>query len=418
MQPNVLIKSFVMSGGERYCLLVDKCSGLPLYYPNLFVTTQVRNGSLSYSTMESTLGGIAVLLRFMAERDDDVEVRFGQHQFFEIHELDAIRDFCQIKFRVRTMIAGSSGMFTLEELQEADEKVNAQTVYIRLTVISDYVKWLAEIFSGEGRSENVTRRIRKMEVGIKARRPAKKNRNDGLIEKGLDEKQIEILFELFRPDSELNPFDDKSVRVRNRLMFLLLYHLGLRGGELLNIRIRDINFTRNQLVVVRRADEKDDPRVDQPLAKTRDRRLPLRETLANEIHSYILRYRKPIVRAGQPDFLFVTHKAGPTKGLPISKSGYKKVMKVVRMVSPALYNLVGHQLRHAWNEEFSKYMDSMDEPLAEARQEEMRSDLMGWKPGSGTATIYNKRFIKRKSQAAALQLQEGMVRLPKNMNHE
>lgn len=418
MQSNVQMKSFVMSGGERYCLLVEKHSGLPLYYPNLYVTAKVRNRSLSYSAMESALGGIAVLLRFMSERNDDLEARFKQNQFFEIHELDAIRDYCQNKFSVRTKSAGSQAIFTLVELQEADEKVSSQTAYVRLTVISHYVKWLAELLSGEGRDKSVALRIGKMAKGIEARRPSKRNRNDGLVEKGLDENQLEMLFELFRPDSEFNPFDDKSVRVRNRLMFLLLYHLGLRGGELLNIRIKDIDFTKNQLLVVRRADEKDDPRTDQPLAKTRDRRLPLRDTLAKEIHSYILHVRKPIVKKGQSDFLFVTHKAGPTKGQPISKSGYKKVMEVVRMVSPVLYNFTGHQLRHAWNEKFSEFMDSMDNPLTEERQEEMRSHMMGWRPGSGTAATYNKRFMRKKGHEAALKLQEGMVRLPKDMNNE
>lgn len=417
MHLNVLMKSFVMRGGERYCLLVDKRSGLPLYYPNLFITTHVRNRSLSYSAMESALGGIAALLRFMAERNDDLEARFRQNQFFEVHELDAIRDYCQNKASVRTENAASTVMLNVRELREADKKVSSYTKYARLTVISHYVKWLAELLSSQSREKNVARRIGEMAKGIEARRPTKRNRNQGLVEKGLDKKQIEMLFELFRPESELNPFNDKSVRIRNRLMFLLLYHLGLRSGELLNIRNRDIDFTRNQLVVVRRADEKDDPRIAQPLAKTRDRRLPLKDTLAKEIHCYILHVRKKIVRPGQPDFLFVTHKAGPTRGLPISKSGYKKVMEVVRLVSPVLYNFTGHQLRHAWNEQFSECMDSMDNPVSEERQEEMRSNLMGWIPGSGTAAFYNKRFTRRKSHEAALKLQEDMVRLPEDMSH-
>jgi len=32
-------KSFIMESGERYCLLVER--GMPLYYPNLYVTTQI-----------------------------------------------------------------------------------------------------------------------------------------------------------------------------------------------------------------------------------------------------------------------------------------------------------------------------------------------------------------------------------------
>jgi len=412
------INSFVMPNGERYSLLVNAQSGLPLYYPNLFVTTQVRNRSLSHSTMVSSLDGITALLNFMAIRNDNVEARFVKHQFLDIHELDAIRDYCQHKFRDKRKNADVNRKFTPAAPYELVKKVSSNTQYVRLTIISHYIKWLAELLSGEAREKSVSIRISKMAKGLKARRPIRKNRNDGLVEKGLDKKQLEILFELFRPESELNPFENKFVRVRNRLMFLVLFHLGIRGGELLNIRIRDIDFNCNQLRVVRRADEKDDPRIDQPRAKTRDRLLPLKDTLVKEIHSYIVQVRKKIVRPGQPDFLFVTHKEGPSKGLPISISGYRKVMNVVRMVSPILFNFTGHQLRHAWNEKFSELMDTMDNKPSEELQEEIRSNIMGWRPGSGTAASYNKRFIRNKAQEAALALQDGMVRLPKGFSHE
>ncbi len=95
-------KTFVMGAGERYCLLVDS-SGLPLYYPNLYVTTQVRNKSLSFSAMESTLGGISILSRFLYDRGEDLQLRFHEGRFLDDSELDAIRDYCQIKFRMLTM---------------------------------------------------------------------------------------------------------------------------------------------------------------------------------------------------------------------------------------------------------------------------------------------------------------------------
>ena len=407
-----------MESGERYCLLVDDRCGLPLFYPNLFITTQVRNRSLSYSSMEATLSGLSVMLRYMEERGEKIEERFQKSEFFKEHELDAIKDFCQIKFRAQTTKEDNNGMFTLSELREFDEKVSSQTEYVRLTVIAQYIKWLAELLLDTSKDRLVVIHINKMEKGLKARRPVKKNRNTEGDEKGLDEKQLALVFELFRPDSEYNPFTDKPVRIRNRLIFLMLYHLGLRGGELLNIRIRDIDFGKNQLVVVRRADEKDDPRTNQPLVKTLDRRLPMKETLVQEIHRYILNDRKNIPNSIRNDFLFVTHKSGPTQGQPLSKSGYKKVIEVVRKASPSLFNLTGHQLRHTWNEAFSNLMDSKDEPPSEEQQEKMRSYLMGWKEGSGSATHYNKRFVKKKANEAALKLQEGMIRLPEGVSNE
>ncbi len=38
---------FMFENGERYCHVVNKDTGEPLYYPNLYITTQVRNRSES-----------------------------------------------------------------------------------------------------------------------------------------------------------------------------------------------------------------------------------------------------------------------------------------------------------------------------------------------------------------------------------
>lgn len=58
------MRGLVMADGERYCLLVEPDSGAPLFHPNLFVTTQVRNRSLSVSAMEAALIAVNVLLTF------------------------------------------------------------------------------------------------------------------------------------------------------------------------------------------------------------------------------------------------------------------------------------------------------------------------------------------------------------------
>lgn len=415
MANNIKLKSFVMKSGERYCLLVNSESGMPLYFPNLFVTTQVRNRSLSYASMEKTLVCIAVLLNYMADRNEDLEVRFRKKQFFEIHELDAIRDYSQRKFSATNLADKTNGVLGFKKMKAAKQIVNSQTEYSRLTVIAHYIKWLAVNLTGENREKHLSLKINQMVRGLEARRPPKRDRNNGLVDKGLDETQTSILFELFKPESSINPFCDNSTQVRNQLMFFILYYLGLRRGELLNIRIKDIDFNSNQLVIVRRADEEDDTRTHQPKAKTLDRRLPMADTLVKEISNYIIHHRKLVTRPRQEDYLFVTHKNCSTKGLPISISGFKKVIKSASNVSPKLINLTAHALRHHWNERFSKEMDDNPNPQSKELQEETRSHLMGWTQGSGTAATYNKRFIKYKAFEASLNLQKSMARLPKGL---
>ena len=387
--------SFSMDSGERYCLVVDRTTGLPIYHPNLFITTQLRNKSDSFSTMLSAANNIAIFLKFLKDRNINLEERILCRDLFEGYELDDLRDFTQQRFSK----VSDGGV------------VSSITHYMRLTTAAQYLSWYTNHLIGQPNSDEA-KRIRRIESQIKARRPTKKGRNKSQ-DRSLDDGQIEILFEVLRLGSEHNPFTEQVQR-RNRLIILLLYYLGIRGGELLNLRISDINFSKNQLKVVRRADEKDDPRVQEPNAKTLERTIPLGEVLSKELHEYILKDRRRVHEARKNDFLFITHKEGSTLGQPISKSSYYKLLNIVKFVSPELYRLTGHKLRHTWNRKFSEKMDSMDKPQSEEKQEQIRSYLMGWKQGSGTAMHYNKRFIEDKAQKAALTLQsDSGIRLPK-----
>lgn len=410
------VVTFVMSGGERYSLLVDESTKLPLYYPNLFITTQIRNKSLSLSSMNSALAGIKVLLHHLGKQNDSLEKRFMAKRFFNEPELDGLRDTCQE--RMGASEADKTAISSLAAINKADSLVSKDTEYIRLTVIADYIEWLAQTLLIDNADKQVKVEIRRMSTGLKARRPPRKRRNLVSDVKGLTAEQIEVAFEVFRPASPDNPFVDQNVRKRNRLIFLLLYHLGLRGGELLNIRIRDFDFQKNQLFIPRRADQPDDPRTYQPLVKTMDRVLPIKDTLIKEIHSYILEGRKIIPNAKKHDYLLVTHKSGPSQGQPLSIPGYKRVINVVKQAAPDLYKFTGHQLRHTWNDNFSRMMDAMDEQPSAERQEQIRSYLMGWREGSGTAATYNKRFIVEQANEAALGLQDKISRLPEEKSND
>lgn len=410
------VNTFVMDSGERYCLVVEHSSDLPEYYTNLFLTTQIRNRGDAFSTMMAAAGNLVVLLRFLERRSINLEQRLLKKEFFKSHELDELRDYAQRKQGKPSSALLSGSWSNFEEVRD-DEIVESGTQYSRLTTFASYLRWFAmHILDSAG--QDVIEQINSMTEQIKERRPSKKRRNVGLRERSLNDTQLDALFEVIRLGSELNPFSI-GVQRRNRLMILLMYYLGIRSGELLNIRIRDIDFSACRIKIVRRADEREDPRTREPNAKTRERILPLADTLVKELHDYITQDRRKVRNATKNDFLFITYKNGPTVGYPISKVGYHRVISVVRGVSPKLYVMTGHMLRHTWNLKFSEKMDAMDEEISEERQEKIRSFLMGWKEGSGTAAVYNRRFIKEKGYKAALALQESSgTRLPGNLKHD
>lgn len=412
---DAVVRDFVMKTGERYCVLVDPSSTLPLFYPNLYVTTQVRNKSLSLSAMRTALGGIQVLLRWADEEQTDLEGRFRAGEYLAPHELDSIRDYCQKRFGSPRTAPGKNVLAFRARLRE--DRVARDTEYSRLTSIADYLKWLsASTLGGPQVSEDRWPQIDRMVKGLEARRPTRRNRSGRDQEKGLTEHQVSVAAEVFDPSSDMNPAEEPSVRVRNQVIFLLLSHLGIRGGELLNIRIRDFDFTKGTLLIARRADEKDDPRKHQPQTKTTDRRIPISPLLAHAIKHYIQKERKGVLNAHRHDYLIVSHKAGPTEGQPLSISGYKRVIRMAKQAAPELEDLHGHMFRHTWNYMFSMTIDSLETPVTPEEQEQQRSYLNGWKQGSGTASTYNQQYIRKKAQEASLALQEGMLRLPEGVN--
>lgn len=412
-------KSFVMQSGERYCLLFDKTLGVPLFHPNLFITTQVRNKSNSVAAMESALSGVNVLLSFCEEHQIDLTDRFLRREFFSFGEMDAIRDYCQLDFGKR----GIESTVNVRPInskvrQKPTRKTGLASEYLRLSHIAKYVEWLATVLLEESLDRKTSLDIAKMKKGFESRRPSRKGRNQLDREKGLTLEQELTLKEVVRPGSDRNPFEDEATQVRNELIILLLFHLGIRSGELLNIRVSDVDWSKNQIVIARRADDKKDPRRRQPLVKTLDRRLPMKDTLVKSVHNYILHFRRKVPSARKHDYLLVTHKSGPTEGQPMSRSTLIKVINMVAGADPSLTSLHAHELRHTWNNRFSEHMDASADAPEPSEQESQRSYLQGWKPGSGTSAVYNRRFARMKAMEASLKLQDGITRIPKNLQNE
>ena len=392
---------------------------MPLYYPNLYVTTQVRNHSNSVATMESALSGIKVLMSFCDESGIDLTERLLKRKFFLYGELDAIRDYCQLDFGMRGAEPVEKVRSIAPKLkQKPARKTGIPSEYMRLTHIAKYVEWLAKILLAGNVDRETALEIAEMKKGLDSRRPSGKGRNQLGKEKGLSQEQESALLEVVQPHAERNPFEDEAIQVRNQLANLLLLHLGIRSGELLSIKVKDIDWSNNQIVIARRADDKKDPRIKQPTAKTLDRRLPLKDTLVQAIHKYVTHYRRKVPGVRTCEHLLVTHKSGPTQGQPMSRSTLNKVICMVRKSDPSLATLHAHELRHTWNNRFSEYMDSkVDAPTPE-EQEKQRSYLQGWKQGSGSAAIYTKRFTREKALEAGLKLQDGITRVPENLPND
>jgi integrase len=274
--------------------------------------------------------------------------------------------------------------------------------------IRQFVGWLADrrILSLSARHPSHAALLHTKEIvesGLNARIPTGKGRNKVSARKALDEAAQGLLWRIIDVDSRENPWEGRHARVRNELIVRWFMGLGVRRGELLGVKVSDVNFRSNEVFIARRADDPSDPRANQPNTKTADRVLPLSDDLARRTRHYILEERRRYPAARKHAFLFVAN-----GGAPLSLRGLNKIFSVLSAKHPELLNVFPHLLRHTNNFNFSKLAD--EQGMDPEKEKKTRSQLMGWSETSGTAEKYTRREIERKARDASLELQNKMTK--------
>lgn len=397
------IKKFVMSNGERGCLILDRETQLPVYYQNLYLTTNVRNRSATASTIEIVATNLLILSNFLKSRNINIIDRIETKGFLNVAEVDDLIRYARQRFDKQKI--------TNVRLIKM-EQVAKRTFSYRIHVFSSYLNWLC------GLLHSIKGIHAKYEVecfieNIKAHLPLNKSLGvNDRKDKSLSEEQIKTLFKLLEVGGSQNPFQ-KDVQVRNRLIFTLLLNCGLRAGELLNLKVNDLNPRDYTLSIFRRHDCIEDRRLNQPLVKTGEREIPLSDELAMEVLDYINNYRNKYTKKKTHDFLFVTHSSCKTIGEPLSVSAYEKIISTIKKSSPVLKNLSGHKLRHSWNYFYSNEID--DSNLDISRKSGLRCYLMGWSKDSRMSENYNFKHISIKEKEVIEKVYDSLRKITKEV---
>ncbi|MGC0154296.1 tyrosine-type recombinase/integrase, partial [Chromobacterium vaccinii] len=393
MASRLIIRTITLANGERFPLPVERASGIPLYKPTLFILTEVRQRNRATATILRTLRELVVFFDFLADHDILLEERLASGQLLSLWEIDALAQRCRQcaseSDRIETDQASrpEANVMSLEKVRmrrskTAPEIVAPQTAANRIRTIHTYLEWLTSSYiSGHALTPEHNAMLRAAAADVLGsllqRIPKSKARNVLRQREGLPNEILERILAVIDPASPENPWRDRFVRSRNVLIFYLLRTLGLRRGELLNIKISDIDFRKNEIRILRRPDDPADPRIYQPRVKTRERILPLSESLVSTIEHHILHERARVPGAGKQIFLFITERTGK----PMSLASLNKLFRVLRTKLPDLpEDLSPHVLRHDWNDEFSERMDAKKIP--EVEEQRYRSYLMGWSPTS------------------------------------
>ncbi|EOL4842890.1 tyrosine-type recombinase/integrase, partial [Escherichia coli] len=393
------VKKFIMSSGERGCLILDKKSNLPTYYQNLFLTTDIRNRGATASTMEIVATNLLIFSNFLDGRGIDIIERVELKKYLSVAEIDDLVRYVKQRFDRQKIINIKSTNYRF---------IAKRTFSYRIHVFSRYLKWLCGLVHSS-KGIHAKYEVDVFIESIRAHIPRNSSLNmNEISEKSLNEEEIKVLFRLLEIGGIENPFH-KEVQVRNRLIFTLLLNLGLRAGELLNLKIDDFDLRDNTLSVVRRHDSKEDGRSYQPLVKTGERVIPLSDELAREIFDYISNSREKMTKRKKHNFLFVAHCTGKNAGEPLSISAYEKVISTLKRASPELYNLSGHRLRHSWNYMYSKGIEGAE--LEYNRRKDLRNYLMGWSKESIMCDRYNYKYISQQEKDVVLKVYKSVSKI-------
>jgi len=409
-------------------MLVDGDTGMPLFYPNVYITSIIRGKGDQAATMEAQLRAIKFLYIWGVKHDIDIDARFQEGDFLRVYEVETLAADARIHAsklladtKVQADVATKSKVTNLNSYKKNRSKikhietVSGATAGVRFRYIRDYLEWLA--IHRTGRLSRSTLKYtalvhasNEMKKAFNSRIPKQGHQNDLYRKLGLTLEDQEKLLEAVDPKNENNPWKDIRIRYRNQLFINMLISLGIRKGEALGIRTEDINLQTNKITIHRTPNDQFDKRYHQPQTKTKARVLPLGKTLVRLCEEYIFKYRYKDLPSVRKDnhFLFVETK----KGRELSIAAANDIFKFIRFRNPDIQkDLSAHILRHTWNDRFSERADELiksGEWTAE-HERKARCEMMGWVIDSDMAWHYSRRHIIEQANKVELSLQESII---------
>lgn len=408
----------MFESGERFVVLVDGVSRLPLFHETLYLLETHRTRHNATATMQNCNTSLQAMHLALAILEIDIESRLTAGEPLLTRELTSLarqlrspigklrEELTRAKQTApapRAILVRGARLRLPKTAKEGKQLIRA-VADDRLKQTIAYLSWRydheAKVTSRHARSFEEA--LAKLNHFKKLYKSKARQSSIGLRE-GLGPKPLARLHQVIRNDGAENPWRQPFCQVRNEIVVLLGLALGLRIGEILGLCLSDFSFLHRRVTIRRRADDVNDSRPDQPNAKTRDRILAMSEVITRKVEDYIV-MRSNLPEARRHDFLIVSAHGGR----PLSKSAAKKVYQTLRGKVVGLPDdLTSHVARHTFNDGFSDLCDRKGVP--EGKEIKLRNYANGWSERSKSAEFYTRRHTRRKANEVSLELQKGSM---------
>mgnify|MGYP000202061691 FL=1 len=280
------VEVILHDSGELLPILLDD-DGMPIPLPNEFILSKRHASS---NTLIRNLREIKLL-----------------YEWFQIHKIDLHERLIHKKTFTEAEIIGSLIEFLRKDHDKRHKTikiaVKPDTFNQRLITIKQFLSWYIEMYIGtlpftsnhyQYYVTYKTRLISLLDRCFINSPPTNKS-----LSKGLSIIEQSNLIKLIKPKvGSQNP-----IEYRNYIMVMLMLSFGLRPGELLSLRVEDIQLGGiSSIRVHRRPPDIKDKRKQRPQIKRNGRTLAINDrSLAKELDTYITKWREMLDEKNQTD---------------------------------------------------------------------------------------------------------------------
>jgi integrase len=183
---------------------------------------------------------------------------------------------------------------------------------------------------------------------------------------------------------------NQHTRLRNKMIIRLFYETGIRKGELMSLTIENCHTSKlskgeRPFIHTMENVKYQDPRRKKPHEKTRNRIIPISQSLCKLINEYkILRNASEAAKRQHPFLVLSSQGDHP----PLSLSGLNGIFATIKEHLPDVKPLGPHRLRHTFFENLDRMMYTKG--YGDTFKTKIKNALGGWSPKSKMSENYEK----------------------------